>query len=332
MKRPKIIFGRNLIDKVAKKFDSFIVITTQPPWNLVRGRIGRTPAKCVFVRTMEREWIEEVAKDCPRTDAVLGIGGGAAIDLGKYIAWKTGAKLIAIPTIISADAVVTREVAVREGGRVRYVGNKMPDEVLIDYATIQNAPKRLNRAGAGDILSIHTALYDWKLASEKHLEKFDEDIAKESKNLIRILRNHSPEIREVTEEGIKLLMELYLKETELCHRFGSSRPEEGSEHFLAYNLEYLTRKRFLHGEAVGLGVFLMAHIQNNEPNEITQTMEWIGLNYKPSAVGVTPSEVREALATLKKYVEEERLPYSIINEVELTDATIYKLVEKLSSG
>jgi len=330
MKQPKIIYGRDLIDGVAEKFDSLIVATMRFPWNLVKDRIGGVPAKCILVKTMEREWVDEVAKSCPRTDVVLGIGGGAAIDLAKYIAWRTEAKLVVVPTIISADAVVTREVAVREGGRVRYVGNKVPDEVLVDYATIQNAPKRLNRAGTGDILSIHTALYDWKLASEKNLEEFDEDIAKESKNLLRILRNHSAEIREVTEEGIKLLMELYLKETELCHNFGSSRPEEGSEHFFAYNLEYLTRKHFLHGEAVGLGVFLMAHLQNNEPNEIAEIMERIGLNYKPSAVGVTLEEVRKALTTLKKYVEEEKLPYSVINKADLNNATIDKLVEKIS--
>ncbi len=34
------------------------------------------------------------------------------------------------------------------------------------------------------------------------------------------------------------------------------RPIEGSDHFLFYTLEYMTKKKFIHGQPVCLGIFV----------------------------------------------------------------------------
>ena len=39
----------------------------------------------------------------------------------------------------------------------------------------------------------------------------------------------------------------------ICRRFGSSRPQEASDHTFAYNAEFQTGKHFLHGELGGVG-------------------------------------------------------------------------------
>ncbi len=51
----------------------------------------------------------------------------------------------------------------------------------------------------------------------------------------------------------------------ICRRFGSSRPQEASDHTFAYNAEFQTGKSFLHGELVGLGTYVMACLQDNDP-------------------------------------------------------------------
>lgn len=327
---PKMIkYGENIIDGIAERLGSFIVATMEVPWNLVKDRIGGTPLKCVFVETMERLKLEELRKTLPKSNTVVGIGGGASIDTAKYIAWKSGAKLVIIPTIISADVVVTKEVGVRDDGKVHYIGNKPADEILVDYSIIRNAPRELNRAGAEDILSIYTALYDWKLASERGFERFDESIAKEAEACLHRLEENANEIRDVTETGIKTLMELYLKETELCQRFGSSRPEEGSEHFFAYNLEYLTRKHYLHGPIIGLGIFLMSCLQNNRQYEIAELMDKIEIGYKPERINVTRSEIKDTLATLKKYIKQDKLPFTVIDGADLSDTAVEDLIHRL---
>ena len=60
-------------------------------------------------------------------------------------------------------------------------------------------------------------------------------------------------IRNVTPEGIRALVELFWSEVVLCYKAGSSRPEEGSEHFWAYNLEFRTGRSFAHGDLIALG-------------------------------------------------------------------------------
>ena len=45
-----------------------------------------------------------------------------------------------------------------------WVGKVSPDPLIIDFDPISTAPRDLNIAGVGDILSIHTATYDWELA------------------------------------------------------------------------------------------------------------------------------------------------------------------------
>ena len=46
----------------------------------------------------------------------------------------------------------------------------------------------------------------------------------------------------VSEEGLRLLSELYVEEVALCEAWGDSRPEEGSEHYLAYCVEDISSR------------------------------------------------------------------------------------------
>ena len=95
---------------------------------------------------------------------VIGLGGGSALDTAKYVTWKTGKPLFQIPSITSVDAAFTDAIGVRIDQRVRYIGHILPQRVVLDIDLVRSAPPRLNRSGVGDILSCHTALYDWRLA------------------------------------------------------------------------------------------------------------------------------------------------------------------------
>ena len=326
---PPLRFGRNILEEYVEEFQRALVVTMDVPWNVVRKRLDIETATPLMVESMERERVEAVEHSLPRVDTVMGLGGGTALDMAKYVAWKRGARLVLVPSIMSVDACVTRSIAIRERRRVRYVGDVRPEVVVVDYELIRTAPAHLNRAGAGDILSIHTALFDWKLAHAQRDERYDAGIADGARQTLERLVDGWQDIRDVTDDGIRLLAELFAEVNELCFRFGNSRPEEGSEHFWAYNVEYLPGKQFVHGELVSLGVVLMAELQDNQADEVQEFLERAQVRHRPEELHLTRDEIGHSLLSLKDYVEEERLMFSIMNRATIDSHVIDKVLSRL---
>ena len=72
-----------------------------------------------------------------------------------------------IPTVLSVNAFVTPATGIRINREVKYVGITSPDPLIIDYDILRTAPQSLNIAGIGDLLSIHTASFDWEYVESK---------------------------------------------------------------------------------------------------------------------------------------------------------------------
>lgn len=89
-------------------------------------------------------------------DVVVGIGGGKAIDIGKYTGLHAGLPVFSMPTIASNDAPTSRLIVLYNEDHA-VVGTEFmpanPDVVLVDTDIIAAAPPRLLRAGIGDALT-----------------------------------------------------------------------------------------------------------------------------------------------------------------------------------
>lgn len=322
--------GRNLVEQLSSYIlKDAIVFTMELPWNIVKQKLACEPMLVKYVGSMEHSAIEKFVESLSDFEVAIGIGGGTSIDTAKFAAWRRNKRLILVPTILSTDAPFTKAVGVRIDGRVRYIGEIYPDFLLVDFDILQSAPKRLNRNGAGDILSIYTALWDWKLAHETIGEVYDESVAAESKNILQTLVNSADEIKECTEQGLKTLAELFLREVLLCEKFGSSRPEEGSEHYLAYCIEYQTKKKFLHGELVALCVILTSLYQGQEAQKIIEAIKRLGIECSPEEIGITEQELIDALLYLPKYLDmEKQLLYGIYHHTPPTEGNAKELLER----
>ena len=325
----EFVFGS--VDGLGDSAGKYAVLTMEVPWNLVKDRMGGTPASITMVTGLESEYLDRLAHDLPSVDTVFGIGGGVAVDAAKYIAWKRRCSLMLVPTVVSVDAYVSPEIAVRYSGVVKYVAKLTPDKIIIDYKAIQSAPKNLNTAGAGDIYSITTALFDWRLAHEKTGESYDANIAAEAQKARDKLVANAGEIRNVTEKGIRVLIELHKEENRLQTLAGKSRPEEGSEHTFFYTIEHLTRRNFVHGQAVATGIFISSHYQRDDEDTAAQAMDSMGLVFRPREYGVSREEFIETLLRMKSYSEKAPLPFSILNLVEVTREDAQTLWQKVSA-
>lgn len=327
----RLEFGRGIANDCGEQFGRYVVATMAIPWNIVRPRIGAQPLHVVDVQDMDLARARALEAETPPCDTVVAIGGGQSMDMGKYIAWKRGIPLVNIPTIVSTNAYVTQAVGVRNSGRVEYIGEVTPELVLVDYDLVRTAPPELNIAGCGDILSIHTASFDWRLAYDAGQEPrgYVPQAVERAGALLRRLDEAAGEIRAMSDEGIRTIVECYLEINDICIPLGHYRAEEGPEHFFAYNVEYLTQRTYVHGFLVGLGIRLMSQLQGNAPGGIEALMNRLGLPHSPRANGLTRDDVTLALRTLHERTIADERWYGIIHSREITPRFIEQVTSEL---
>ena len=314
-------FGCDAMNNIGHDIDRFVVLTMDIPWQVTKDKIGRSAEAVYKIISVDQAYLDSLAAQLPPCDTIIGIGGGQAVDAAKYISWKKGLRLVTIPTILSVDAFVTPAAGVRKDSQVLYVGQASPDPLIIDYDVIRTAPKALNIAGIGDLLSIHTACFDWELAEQHKRSEyaFSEKVVSQARAILTDLYSILGEIRNVTNKGLRALVEGYMRMNTIALPAGHWRFEEGSEHFVFYELEARLKRPFIHGYIVGLGIYLMSRLQDNEYQVITRILDDVGLRYHPGNLGISQDVLSASLKNCNKFVEQKKMWFSILNVNEITN-------------
>jgi len=311
-------YGPNVLPKLRDWLSPTTLLVTQDEaWQAVERRLGSLrPERTIAITSVAQSDLEALLPQAEAAEAIVGVGGGMAVDGAKYLAWRTGRPLRLVPTIVSTDAFATEAAGIRlDGARVRYVGHAHSEEILVDFQLLRDSPHALTRAGVGDILSCHTGARDWEIAVEDGRSEypFDARAVRRARELVRRLDTYADEVRELTDLGLKVLLDCHLEVVDICQPLGHFRAEEGSEHFFFYGVEHRTHRPYVHGQIVGLGLHLMTLLQNNEPDAIDDLQDRLGVAWRPQAFGVDLSLVGEVLCDLPRFVRAEGLWYSVID-------------------
>ncbi|HLA17165.1 MAG TPA: iron-containing alcohol dehydrogenase [Candidatus Limnocylindrales bacterium] len=331
------VYGRGLIPELkVSAHRPYLVVTMADLWPRFAAEFDDGLAGPLFVETLERTDLDRIVADLPAVSAVIGLGGGQALDVAKYTAWARRIPLFSVPTVMSVNAAWAHRAAVRVDGVVRYVGWAVPEAVYVDFDVIRSAPADLNRSGVGDILCYHTGHWDWKMARDLGKTEprwpYDERLVAEAQVALQRVVDHADDIREISDDGIRALAESLRWGGSAFHNAGwNPRHIEGAEHFVFYALEYLTGRHFIHGQIVGLGVLLMSALQDNRADWIKEVIERIGVPYRPEQMGVTWDQVAEALRILPDFVERAGLWYTVASERPITEAYIEQMQAWLSA-
>ena len=324
--------GRGVSIGIGKELGTYVVTTMDIPWNIIKNDMGKSPEKVINVTSVEKQWIEDQIKELPEFDTIVGIGGGMAIDVAKYISWKLNKKLVSIPTILSVDAFTTPAAGVRVNHDVEYLGIASPNPLIIDYDLLRSAPKELNIAGVGDLFSIHTASFDWQYANSRGKSEYpySQNAIDNGKKILEFIYDNIGNIKENNDNGLRSIVEAYISLNTICLPIDHFRIEEGSEHYLFYELEERLKRSFIHGNIIGLGIYLLSRLQKNDPLFITETMDESGLIYHPNSLNIKRKDLRDSLLSLKSYVKsKDKLWFTIIDDSNIDEEWINKNLSDL---
>jgi glycerol-1-phosphate dehydrogenase [NAD(P)+] len=324
--------GRGVSKNIGKELGRYVVSTMEIPWNIIKNDIGKQPEKIIEVSSVEKSWIDDEIKKLPDFDTIVGIGGGMAIDIAKYISWKMNKKLVSIPTILSVDAFTTPAAGLRVNHDVQYIGEASPHPLIIDYDILRSAPKELNIAGVGDLFSIHTASFDWSYAESKGKSEypFSTEAINNGKKILEFIYDNIGNIKENNDNGLRSIVEAYISLNTICLPINHFRIEEGSEHYLFYELEERLKRPFIHGNIIGLGIFLLSRLQENESKFITEMMDESGLIYHPISMSISREDLVKSLLNLKKYVKsKDKLWYTVIDDSDISEDWIHDNISVL---
>lgn len=238
---------------------------------------------------------------------VVALGGGSVIDIGKYISNKLRIRLICIPTMLSTNSYATNKVALIENNKKITIDSKMPDKIIIDNQILKLSMQE-NIYGLADVLSIFTALKDWKIANEDINENINFSVYDKAKKLLDNVTKfiNSKSLEEIKESNFELFN--FIGEAGyITNVYGTGRPESGSEHILAKEIEQ--RVDIPHGISVSVGIIIMSIIQEQYNDEIVKSIMKLRILDKGKNYGLNLKIIADSLNNVKQ--REDR--YTIIN-------------------
>jgi len=265
-------------------------------------------------------------------EALIGVGGGKAIDGVKYMSFLKKLPFISIPTSTSNDGFSSPGASLLVKGKRMSLPAKTPYGIIIDIDVIKGAPEKFIFSGIGDLVSNITALYDWKFEEENGKAIIDDFATMISKKAVNsFVRTEFKSIKD--DLFLKELVDSLTLNGISMEIAGDSSPASGSEHLISHALDKIVEIPQLHGIQVGIATYIMSKVQNHRFERISKILTTTGffdyvktLKMKKEdfikAVDIAPSikpnrytyiHVEENRMLAKKFINEDETLNSILN-------------------
>ncbi|MFO8056226.1 MAG: iron-containing alcohol dehydrogenase [bacterium] len=321
----EIRFGKKLLESLSGRDISGPLALLEDP-KYADAVLEKLPAKPALVREpggLSSESLDEVCAGL-EPGTVLAAGGGDIGYAGRYAAWKTGSKLITLPFEISGESLVRRDVITIEEGLFKRHGHHDDELLLVDSECIWKGDERISRAGAGDILGMLIAVEDWRSAEGG--SGFSEDVVNQAVEIVDELMDRADELFDLTEGGIRRLVELLHAREKLAESAGHRRMIEGSERIFEECARNVLGKPLSHGPLRCLGVISMAVLHGLSTRPFKQFLHWIQVPWKPEDQGISDTELWKILSSLPAFVKKYEYPDTIIHHVEMGEERINRVM------
>ena len=190
--------------------------------------------------------------DFTRSDAVVGLGGGATTDLAGFVAstWLRGVKVVQVPTTLLAmvDAAVGGKTGINTAEGKNLVGTFHPPAgVLCDLAALESMPRHDYVAGLGEVVKCGF-IADPRILDlvETHRDEVTDPVRGAASPVLAELVERSVAVKarvvgeDLTEQGLREIL-----------NYG---------HTLGHAIEHVERYSWRHGAAVSVGMVYAAEL------------------------------------------------------------------------
>lgn len=191
--------------------------------------------------------------DFTRSDAVVGLGGGATTDLAGFVAatWLRGIKVVQVPTTLLAmvDAAVGGKTGINTAEGKNLVGAfHAPAGVLCDLASLDSLPVHDRTAGLAEVIKAGF------IADERILELVEQDPA--ALTAPEMTAGGKATLRELVERAVAIKARVVGEDL----REASLREILNYGHTFAHAVEHVERFSWRHGAAVSVGMVFVAEL------------------------------------------------------------------------
>lgn len=231
-----------------------------------------------------------------RTTTVIALGGGVVGDVAGFAAatYQRGVNLVQIPTTLLAlvDSSVGGKTAVNHRLGKNLIGAfHQPGAVVADMALLETLPAREFRAGLAEVVKYGViADANFFVWLEDHIEAL---LAKDTATLVYAVRR---------------CCEIKAEVVAADERETGQRAILNFGHTFGHAIEAVTNyRRYLHGEAVALGMAMAMHLSvelgratEAEAERVCGLLLRAGL---PSTTALSPAPILDAMSMDKKVVD-----------------------------
>lgn len=332
-----IMIGSEILNGIGEQLKSFnlspkiAIISNSTVFSLYGEQVADSVRKAGFdlltviipdgeehknILTLQHIYSELLRYKLDRKSALIALGGGVVGDITGFAAstYMRGIAYIQIPTTLLAqvDSSVGGKTGIDHELGKNMIGTFwQPSLVWIDIETLKTLPKRELTAGIAEIIK-YGVIYDEELFDFLVLNK--EKILNLDRNAIVYILKRSCEIKaevvskDERESGFRAIL-----------NFG---------HTIGHAIETVTGyKRFLHGEAIAIGMVLEAHlaeminlIDSKDVSKIKSLIESYGLPFekpadiKPNSIFLSMQLDKKAIAGELKFILPQKIGSVLIQK------------------
>lgn len=311
------------------------LLTGERSWRAVNSLLSLPIVVQAEPERIETEYLDSLAVDLPdEVKVIYGVGGGMVADAAKYIAFRRGLPAVILPTALSVDGFFTPIVAMRRDGSVEYVTTGPAEKVYVDWDIIRNAPPNFRGAAIVELLTIVTGLLDWRYAAERGKNPPEMRFVPWAAGIMAGIAQQAFKIAAGVGRGnveaLQNLLDLICLEVQITNQMGHTRPQEGSEQYFAYAVEpRISRGRPVpYADMVGPGILIAAALHNQDIQPIRATLESARIRLDQ----LNNDDIIDTIKILPEYVRKHGLPYSILNDLDLTSERVSEILAQTGLG